>query len=121
MADRLSGSDEAGAVVKQITANPAVLAVTVLTLIQIKMVPVEASSHSAGDSAERRMNEYRFYKLDTWEKTTGPPYVVQCEDDDAARNLAQLFADGETRDIWECARRVARMSARHANTMDRAN
>ena len=67
------------------------------------------------------MNEYRFYKLDNSEKTTGPPYVVQCEDDDAARNLAQLFVDGQTREIWEGARRVARISARHANIMDRAN
>ena len=56
------------------------------------------------------MSDYRVYKLDESGKTTGPPYIVQCEDDDAALILARRFVDGEIREIWEGARRVATIS-----------
>ena len=57
------------------------------------------------------MGDYRVYTLDGSGKTTGPPYVVRCEDDDAALILAQRLADDHTREIWEGARRVATISA----------
>lgn len=57
------------------------------------------------------MGDYRVYKLDKTGKTTGPPYVLRCEDDDAALILAQRFTDDHTREIWEGARRVATISA----------
>jgi hypothetical protein len=57
------------------------------------------------------MGDYRIYKLDKSGKTTGPPYIVQCEGDDAALSLAWLLADEQTREIWEGARRVATISA----------
>lgn len=57
------------------------------------------------------MSDYRIYKLDKSGKTTGPPYIVQCEGDDAALILARLLADEQTREIWEGARRVATISA----------
>jgi hypothetical protein len=57
------------------------------------------------------MGDYRIYKLDRSGKTTGPPYILRCEDDDAALILARLFADDQTREIWEGARRVASISA----------
>ena len=56
------------------------------------------------------MGDYRVYKLDKSGKTTGPPYIVQCEDDDAALVLARLLADGQIREVWEGARRVATIS-----------
>ena len=56
------------------------------------------------------MSDYRVYKLDKSGKTTGPPYIVQCEDDDAALILARRLVDGEIREIWEGARRVATIS-----------
>ena len=58
------------------------------------------------------MGDYRIYLLDKSGKTTGPPYVVQCEDDDAVLILARgLPADDQAREIWEGARRVASISA----------
>lgn len=57
------------------------------------------------------MSDYRVYRLDRSRKTTGPPYVVRCEDDGAALIVAQRFADDHTREIWEGARRVATISA----------
>jgi hypothetical protein len=57
-----------------------------------------------------RMSDYRIYKLDKSGKTTGPPYIVQCEDDGAALILARLLADDQAREIWEGARRVASIS-----------
>ena len=56
------------------------------------------------------MGDYRVYKLDKSGKATGPPYIVQCEDDDAALVLARRLADGQIREIWEGARRVATIS-----------
>jgi hypothetical protein len=53
------------------------------------------------------MGDYRAYKLDESGKTTGPPYIVRCEDDDTALVLVRQLADGQTREIWEGARRVA--------------
>ena len=57
------------------------------------------------------MADYRIYKLDGSGKTTGPPYIVRCEDDDTVLDLARPLADGQTREIWEGARRVATISA----------
>jgi hypothetical protein len=57
------------------------------------------------------MADYRVYKVDGSGKTTGPPYIVRCEDDDTALILARPLADGQIREIWEGARRVATISA----------
>ena len=35
------------------------------------------------------MSDYRIDKFDKSGKTTGPPYIVQCEDDDGALMLAR--------------------------------
>src|SRR5262245_13118849 len=53
------------------------------------------------------MGDYRVYTPDNSGKATGPPFIVQCEDDGAALTLARLVADDQTREIWEGARRVA--------------
>jgi hypothetical protein len=53
------------------------------------------------------MGDYRAYKLDESGKTTGPPFIVRCEDDGTALMLVRQLADGQTREIWEGARRVA--------------
>ena len=57
------------------------------------------------------MGDYRIYKLDKSGKTAGPPYIAQCEGDDAALVLGRLLADEQLREIWEGARRVATISA----------
>ena len=52
------------------------------------------------------MGDYRVYKLDQSGKATGPPLIVQCEDDDAALVFARPLADGQIQEVWEGARRV---------------
>ena len=56
------------------------------------------------------MGDDRIYKLDNSGTATGPPYIVQCEGDDAALMLARLLADEQIREIWEGARRVGSIS-----------
>jgi hypothetical protein len=63
------------------------------------------------------MNDYRIYKVDRSRKTTGPPYIVRCEDDDAALMLARLIADDQAREVWEGARRVASISAAESGSV----
>ena len=41
------------------------------------------------------MTDYRVYKLDNSGKTTGPPLIVYCEDDDAALIIAKRTMAGE--------------------------
>jgi hypothetical protein len=53
------------------------------------------------------MGDYRVYRLDKSGKTTGPPLIVQCEDDDAALIFVRRLADDQIQEIWEGARRVA--------------
>lgn len=57
------------------------------------------------------MADYRVYRLDGSGKTTGPPCIVRCADDDTALNLARPLARGQTSEIWEGARRVATIAA----------
>ena len=54
------------------------------------------------------MTDYRVYKLDSSGKTTGPPLIVQCEDDDAALIIAKrtMAGEGHTIEIWNGARRI---------------
>jgi hypothetical protein len=53
------------------------------------------------------MTDYRVYKLDSSGKTTGPPLIVYCEDDDAALIIAKRTMAGRGSHHRDLERRQA--------------
>lgn len=46
------------------------------------------------------MIAYRLYRLDSDGRVSGPPRIVQCEDDDAVLIEARNYLDGHAIEIW---------------------
>jgi hypothetical protein len=55
--------------------------------------------------------EYRIYVLDREGRASGPPQVVQCEDDDAALIEARKYMAGNAVEIWKDNKRVGLIPA----------
>ncbi|OSJ19638.1 hypothetical protein BST63_01890 [Bradyrhizobium canariense] len=55
------------------------------------------------------MAEYRLYRVDHEGHIQGAPLIVSCEDDDAAIAEAKQYVDGVSIEVWDRARRVARL------------
>jgi hypothetical protein len=53
---------------------------------------------------------YRIYVLTFEGRVTAPPHVVECEDDDEAVSIARGRCINKPVEIWEKARRVARLA-----------
>jgi hypothetical protein len=54
---------------------------------------------------------YRLYRLDAEGRVSGPPQIVQCEDDDAVLIEARTYFDGHAIEIWRDNKRVGLIPA----------
>ena len=52
------------------------------------------------------MTDYRVYKLDSSGKTTGPPLIVNCEDETQRIAKRTMAGEGQTIEIWNGGRRI---------------
>ena len=57
------------------------------------------------------MKQYRLYRIQSTNRVGGPPDIVECPDDAEAVHQASQIIDGQTVEIWESARLVARLEA----------
>jgi hypothetical protein len=55
------------------------------------------------------MLTYRVYVVDAEGHVFGPPYIVQCGDDDEAVRQAHQYLEGKPVEVWRDAKRVARL------------
>jgi len=51
------------------------------------------------------------YRLDSGGRVSGPPRIVQCEDDDAVLIEARNYLDGHAIEIWRDNKRVGLIPA----------
>ena len=58
------------------------------------------------------MTLYRFYKIGKDGHITSPPEPVECCDDEAAIAEAKSRKDAQAIEIWDLARKVARVERR---------
>lgn len=56
---------------------------------------------------------YRLYKLDHDNRVSGPPQIIECDDDDAALIEAHRYVDGHAIEIWRNDKRVGLIPADH--------
>lgn len=56
---------------------------------------------------------YRLYMLDHENRVSGPPQIIECEDDDAALIEAGRYVDGQAIEIWRNDKRVGLIPADH--------
>ena len=54
---------------------------------------------------------YKLYRLNKEGRVSGPPQIVQCEDDDAVLIEARKHANGYAIEIWRYDNRVGLISA----------
>lgn len=57
------------------------------------------------------MIAYRIYMLDRDNRVSGPPQIIECEDDDAALIEARRFVDGHAIEIWRNDARIGSIPA----------
>jgi len=63
---------------------------------------------SLGGSELRSVPHYRIYPLNPDGHIAGPPYVVECADDQEAVAKAAFAVRGKDAALWECDRIIAR-------------
>jgi hypothetical protein len=51
---------------------------------------------------------YRVYFVDRAGHVSGPPEVIDCADDDTAREEAKQFIDGQDIEVWEGPRAIVK-------------
>lgn len=55
------------------------------------------------------MPSYRIYQMDSDGHISGPPWIVDCENDQQAIAAAKQHLDGKDLELWDKARRVAKL------------
>jgi hypothetical protein len=73
-----------------------------------ELQPPKAASELSAHEA-RVVTAYRVYAVDKDGHTASPPHVIECTGDEEAIRLARQFLDGKLIEVWQEARRIARL------------